>query len=144
MKFFFSLIIMCFIGFPSSGWLSNIQEAKKEALRENKLILLNFSGSDWCGPCMRMRREIFESTAFTKLAATKLVLINADFPRMKKNQLTKDQQKANDQLAEQYNPKGIFPYTLLLTAEGSVLKSWEGFYQGGADEFTNQVSLFVK
>ena len=88
--------------------------------------MLNFSGSDWCVPCINLRREIFESTSFKEFADNNLVLLNADFPRLKKNQLSKDQQKKNDQLADKYNPQGHFPYTLLLDAEGKVINAWDG------------------
>ena len=63
---------------------------------------------------------------FPATADSALVLVNADFPRMKKNQLPKTQQQANDQLADRYNPQGKFPLTLLLNADGKVLKQWEG------------------
>src|ERR1700730_17089614 len=71
-----------------SDWHTNLDEAKNIAREEHKFILLNFSGSDWCGPCMRMRKEIFESKTFREMAASDLVLVNADFPRKKKNQLS--------------------------------------------------------
>ena len=73
-----------------------------------------------------MPKEIFDDTIFKSFADTSLVLVNADFPRMKKNQLDKTVQAQNNKLADQYNSKGIFPYTLLLSADGKVLKAWEG------------------
>ena len=103
-----------------------MQEAKALAQKEHRHILLNFSGSDWCGPCILLRKEILDAPDFSTLADTSLILVNADFPRMKKNQLSKEQQQLNDQLADQYNAKGQFPLTLLLTADGRVLRQWEG------------------
>jgi AhpC/TSA family. len=103
-----------------------MEQAQLEAKQENKLILLNFSGSDWCGPCMKLRREVLDSDEFLAYAKGKLVLINADFPRQKKNKLDAEQVKRNEALAERYNTKGTFPYTLLLDANGRVLKTWEG------------------
>lgn len=116
-------------------WLTNINEAKKEATAENRFILLNFSGSDWCGPCVRMRKEVFENPDFLSLAGEHLVLVNADFPRSKKHQLSKEQQAINDKTADIYNPTGIFPLTILLRPDGSVVKKWEGFRDTGPDEF---------
>ena len=107
-------------------WYTNMQEAKALAHQEHRHILLNFSGSDWCGPCILLRKEILDAPAFSQLADTMLVLVNADFPRMKKNQLSREQQAMNDQLADQYNAKGQFPLTLLLTADGRILRQWEG------------------
>src|SRR5450432_4928500 len=100
--FFFPII------FPPV-WINNLEGAKQQAKKEQKLILLNFSGSDWCIPCMRLRKEVFDADAFTKYAAAHLVLVNADFPRQKINELSKAQQKLNDQLADKYNPQGSFP-----------------------------------
>jgi len=72
---------------------------------------------------------------FTAMADSELVLVNADFPRNKKNQPTAEQQKINDEMADRYNPKGIFPYTLLLDAEGKILGSWEGLPNESVENF---------
>ncbi len=133
----FSLII------NNASWLININEAKQIAQKERKYILLNFSGSDWCGPCIRMHKEIFSSDVFSKYADTTLILVNADFPRMKKNQLPTVQQKINDVTADTYNPNGIFPYTLLLDDNGKVLKSWQGVYDKAAETFTTQIRQII-
>jgi thioredoxin-related protein len=121
------------------NWQNDFHQARQTAAAEKKLILLNFSGSDWCGPCIRLKKTIFETTAFDSLATEKLVLVNADFPRLKKNALPAEQQKKNDALADQYNPKGLFPLTLLLNADGKVIKTWEGLPAGTAEEFMNQI-----
>ena len=68
----------------STGWETDFNKAKQSAQSEHKLILLNFSGSDWCGPCIRMHKEIFDNNSFTQYADEHLVLVNADFPRLKK------------------------------------------------------------
>src|ERR1700761_4682965 len=120
-------ICMLFIFNPTVTWLGNFDDAKVEAAKDHKLILINFSGSDWCGPCIRERKEILETTPFETYAANHLVLVRADFPRQKKNQLSKEQQKLNDALADQYNADGKFPYTLLVDEHGKVLKTWDGF-----------------
>ncbi len=107
-------------------WLGNMHEAMNKAQKEHRHILLNFSGSDWCGPCILLRKEVFDAPAFGAFADSALVLVNADFPRMRKHQLTKEQQQENDRLADQYNPQGKFPMTLLLDDHGKVLQQWEG------------------
>lgn len=135
----FSVFLVGILLFSSVSWETDFSTARQKAKQENKLILLNFSGSDWCGPCIRMHKEIFESTAFTSYADNSLVLVNADFPRLKKNQLSKEQQKKNDKLADKYNAKGIFPITVLLDTEGKVLMSWDGFPNLTAEQFTGQV-----
>jgi thioredoxin-related protein len=116
-------------------WLDSLDAAKEIAAREDKLILLNFSGSDWCGPCIKMKKEVFENEAFLSIASNELVLVRADFPRSKKNKLPIEQQKRNDALAEEYNPLGKFPYTVLLDATGKVLKAWDGYTFASQDTF---------
>ena len=127
----------------TSMWQTDFTKAKQLAQADHKLIVLNFSGSDWCGPCIRLHKEIFESDAFMGYANDHLVLLSADFPRLKKNQLSKEQQAKNDQLADQYNKEGKFPLTLLLTPEGKVLKTWEGFPNISPEAFTEQVKAVV-
>jgi len=142
MKFFLVTFLGSFI-LSNSTWQTDFDAAKQSAKSEHKLILLNFSGSDWCGPCIRMHKEIFESDAFVQYADGNHILVNADFPRLKKHELSKDQQKKNDRLADSYNKDGIFPRTLVLTSEGKVLKEWSGYPQISSDEFTRQVKAIV-
>jgi thioredoxin-related protein len=137
MKILFVLFLSQLIYIPN--WFSDFQQARQIAVAENKFILLNFSGSDWCGPCIRLKKTIFETESFNNIAKDKLVLVNADFPRLKKNALPAEQQKKNDALADQYNPKGLFPLTLLLNADGKVVKTWEGLPAGTAEDFVNQI-----
>src|SRR5215213_8207586 len=111
----FSAILFSFL-FAAPTWKTNFNEAKTEATTKHELILLNFSGSDWCLPCMKLKKNIFDSENFTSYASENLVLVNADFPRQNKHKLPVDQKKINEELAEKYNPEGKFPYTVLLTA----------------------------
>lgn len=127
----------------SNGWFTNLDEAKATAVKNNQLILINFSGSDWCGPCVRMYKEIFDSEVFKLFANDNLVLLNADFPRQRKNQLSKAQQKENDHLAELYNPEGKFPYTVLITTDGKVLKDWDGYPREGMSGFMEEIKQVV-
>jgi thioredoxin-related protein len=139
--------IICFsfwmVCLSFTDWHSNMQEAKQIAQKEHRHILLNFSGSDWCGPCILLRKEIFDNPAFSKMADTVLVLVNADFPRKKKNQLSSAQQHLNDTLADEYNPQGKFPLTLLLNADGKVLKAWDGYPAVKPEEFSLQVKAVI-
>jgi thioredoxin-related protein len=123
----------------TSEWLHNLDDAKQIARTEHKYILLNFSGSDWCGPCIRLKKEFFETDIFKTTADSELVLVNADFPRNKKNQPSAVQQKINDEMADKYNAKGIFPYTLLLNEEGKVLGNWEGLPNETPERFVQDI-----
>jgi len=120
-------------------WLSDFNVAKIDAVKEHKRILINFSGSDWCGPCIRLRKEILETGTFDDYAKDHLVLVRADFPRQKKNQLSKEQIKLNESLADKYNAEGKFPYTLLVDENGKVLKTWDGFPNESPEQFVADV-----
>src|SRR5665213_1070277 len=134
------ITILLFISLSGENtWLTDINKAKQEAATNDKLILLNFSGSDWCGPCMRTRKEIFDTDVFIKYASENLVLVNADFPRLKKNKLDDELAKSNEALADIYNKDGEFPLTLLLDAKGKVLKSWIGFPKESPIEFVEYI-----
>lgn len=136
---FLVLLLTNFLLLASPNWKYDFEAAKNEAKKDHKFILLNFAGSDWCGPCIKMTRDIFEKDAFISYADSHLVLIRADFPRSKKNQLDAKQTQHNEALAEKYNPQGKFPLTLLLDANGKILKTWDGFKSGTPEEFIEQV-----
>jgi len=134
------LLITLFLAFNSlAPWETNFETAKKAAKQDHKLILLNFSGSDWCGPCIRMHEEIFGDVSFLKMAGDHLLMVNADFPRSKKRQLAPEIKKQNDMLADNYNKFGKFPFTVLLDPEGKVIKSWEGLPKEDAKAFANEI-----
>lgn len=120
-------------------WEKDLNVAIKMASEKNKTVLLNFSGSDWCAPCIQMKKNIFNHPDFVTWSAQNLVLVNADFPRSKKNKLTADQQMHNDRIAEQYNRAGIFPLTVLLNPDGSIRKTWEGMPKLSAAEFVQEI-----
>jgi thioredoxin-related protein len=132
-------IVIPFMLISHTGWLTDFTEAQKIAIEKHQLILLNFSGSDWCGPCIRLRKEIFNSEAFLNFSDSNLVLINADFPRSSKNKLSDEQEKKNGALADKYNADGKFPYTLLLNTNGKIIKTWDGFPNVSPDEFVHGV-----
>ena len=133
------LFVFCIAAMSFTHWQPNFEKAKQIAKDEHRLILLNFSGSDWCGPCIRMRKEIFDNEAFAGFADSSLVMVNADFPRNKKNQLSKTTQLQNDQLAEKYNASGKFPFTLLLDENGKIIQSWDGLPNLSAQQFAVEI-----
>jgi len=122
-----------------TSWQPSFEKAKQVAKEKHRLIMLNFSGSDWCGPCIRMRKEIFDSEVFSAMADTTLAMVNADFPRNKKNQLEKSLQTQNEMLADTYNAAGKFPLTVLLDENGKLLKSWDGLPNETAAQFTADI-----
>jgi thioredoxin-related protein len=135
--------ICLFLLVASPEWHTNFDSAKEIATRDHKLILLNFSGSDWCGPCIKMKKEVFENPDFITLADKELVLLRADFPRAKKNALPVELVKHNEALAERYNPEGKFPFTVLLGADGKVIKTWDGYAFASQDKVIADFSKTV-
>lgn len=127
MKILLSVIISAFLLTSPINWVLDFDKAKTEATQSNKMILLSFGGSDWCAPCIKLKQEVFESTTFQKYANEHLVMLRADFPRLKKNQLDSKQVAHNEALAEKYNPEGKFPLTVLLDPKGKKLKEWDGY-----------------
>jgi thioredoxin-related protein len=144
-KFLSTLFLIGFfcMSFSTVKWYYNFEEAKKIAQKEHKYILLNFSGSDWCGPCIRMHKDILETETFATFATKNLVMVNVDFPRLKKNQLSAVQQKVNDGIAERYNSQGIFPLTVLLTESGKILTQWEGYPKATTSQFVDEIKLLI-
>ena len=134
------LLLIALVAISSTiPWETNFEVAKKNAADQHKLILLNFSGSDWCGPCIRMQNEILADHGFLKMAVENLVMVNADFPRSKKKQPIATIKKQNETLADRYNPQGKFPFTVILDANGKVMKTYEGLPDQTAAAFTTEL-----
>ena len=142
MKLIPVLLISAFL-LGHAPWLTDFNQAKTEAYQKHKMILLNFSGSDWCSPCIQLKKKIFDTDTFIQFADSSLVLVNADFPRKKKNKPSPEQSASNDALAEKYNSSGKFPYTLLLDASGRVVKEWDGYPDISPAEFVQQIQDVV-
>lgn len=109
------------IPFKAQNWQTNIDQAKALAAKENRKIILVFQGSDWCAPCIKLEREIWNTDEFNDYAKDHFVMLQADFPRKKSNRLPAELQEHNNKLAERYNKNGYFPFVLVLDKEGKVL-----------------------
>jgi len=122
-----ALIFIIPFFFGLTTWGDNLETALSDAKQNHKMVLLYFSGSDWCGPCIKLKKEVLETADFQTFSNEHLNLVRADFPRMKKNQLSKEQTAYNEKLAEKYNPKGKFPLTVLINSDGKVITEWDGY-----------------
>lgn len=120
-------------------WRDNFAEAKEVAAKRQLPILINFSGSDWCGWCVRLEREVFSQKEFEDYASKSLVLMLADFPRGKK--LPESVSKQNEALAKEHGVRG-FPTILLLSPEGKVIAR-TGYQQGGAANYVNHIKGLI-
>jgi thioredoxin-related protein len=122
MKILFA-ILLSIISILSFGqnWLTDLDEAKKEAADNNKKIVLVFQGSDWCAPCIKLNNEIWSTEVFKSYAKEHYVMLQADFPRRRENKLSKEMQEKNAMLAEEYNQQGFFPHVVVIDETGKVI-----------------------
>ena len=121
-------------------WRSDFDGALKQAQSENKLVLLDFTGSDWCPWCIKFDKDVLSTPKFADYAGRKLELVKVDFPRH--TPLPGDQQKANDALAKRFNVDG-FPTYVLLNSSGSELDRQVGYLEGGPDAFIPELEKFA-
>ena len=119
--FFLAIILLLNSTGNAQKWETSFETAKKRASDENRNIVLVFSGSDWCAPCMKLEKNIWESTEFINDSNNHFVLLRADFPKKKNNSLSKEQQEQNNKLAEKYNKQGLFPLVAVLNKDGKML-----------------------
>jgi len=127
----------------SQNWNTNFEEVKVKAEKENKNILLVFSGSDWCGPCIKLEKVVWKSPEFQAEANKNWVIYRADFPNKRANQLPPDLAENNNKLAEKYNKKGSFPLVLLLDPKGKVI-GMTGFKNVSAQDYIKLIHSFEK
>jgi protein disulfide-isomerase len=117
---------------PEFGWLHDYNKAQEEAKANHKLLLLNFTGSDWCGWCIRLDQDVFSKPDFKDFASKNLVLLELDFPRpggSRSQGQTAELKKQNLELARQYNVYG-FPTLIVLDGNGQKLWQFEGYLPG--------------
>lgn len=127
----------------AQNWQHNFEKAKEIAFQENKPIILVFSGSDWCGPCIKLDNQIWKSDEFKNYANNNYILVKADFPRKKSNSLSKEQLTHNENLAEKYNKKGYFPLVVVFNADGKVLGE-TGYKNISPKEYIQHLQSFIK
>jgi len=127
----------------AQNWKSSYKEALSISKAENKPIVLVFAGSDWCAPCIKLERSIWQSEVFVSYSNEHYVLYKADFPRKKINQLAADVKEQNNKLAETYNPNGHFPLVVLLNSNEKVLGS-TGYKKLAPEEYISLLNSFVK
>ena len=112
-------------------WLTDFKQAQAEAKAQKKLLLVDFTGSDWCGWCIRLEREVFSKPEFEAYASKNLILLEIDFPRGKAQSAELKQQ--NQQLAQQLGIQG-FPTMVVFDHEGKPVGAL-GYTPGGPEAF---------
>lgn len=127
-RFFCFSIAFIFIAANVSGseWQTDYEQALAAAKAGNKCVLLDFTGSDWCGPCIQMNKVVFSKAAFLTYAEKNLILVEVDYPQRKK--LPEKVTKQNERLLHEYGiDNSGFPTVILLSPEGKILGQLEGY-----------------
>ena len=119
----------------NNAWFTNFNEAKAKAIKEQKPMLIDFTGSDWCGWCIKLDNEVFSQADFQEFASDSLVLVEIDFP--KKKVQSEELKLQNKALAEKYSIRG-FPTILLLSPEAELIEK-TGYQSGGAKSYVNHI-----
>jgi len=120
-------------------WLTSLEAAKTEAAKRKVPILADFTGSDWCGWCIRLDKEVFSTPVFRDYAGTNLVLLVVDFPRSKAQ--TDELKKQNEELSTRFGIEG-FPTVLILNTEGKETAR-TGYREGGAEAYVAHLKNLI-
>ncbi len=123
------------------SWMTDFEAAKTKAKEEKKLLFVNFTGSDWCGWCIKLHNEVFDKEAFKSAAPKQFVLVELDFPHEKK--LPDELKAQNDKLAKKYKIHG-YPSVLLLDPDGKLVAALVGFRAGGPEKYVENLSKLLK
>ena len=126
--------------YASEGWETDFEKAKVKAKAENKHILIDFSGSDWCGWCVKLDKEVFSQTAFKEYAKENLVLVLADFPQDKSKQ-SDELKKQNDKLKNEFGIRG-FPTVFILDPDGKPIDK-TGYQAGGPEAYVAYIKKAI-
>jgi len=124
----------------SVSWLTDLPKAQAQAKTEKKLVMLDFTGSDWCGWCIKLNNEVFSQPEFVEYAKKNVVCVEVDFPNKKK--LSPEQKKANDALAAKYKIEG-YPTIIVLDSEGKKVGEL-GYMKGGPKAFIAELNKLKK
>ena len=135
------LFLLGIFSLHAQEWQTDYNLASQEASEKNRPIILVFQGSDWCAPCIKLDREVFQTETFQLYAKDHFVMLEANFPRKKKNALPKEQQEKNKALAEKYNPNGIFPFVVVLNSQGEVLGE-TGYMKTSPSQYISHLESF--
>ena len=111
------------------NWLTDLPKAQAQAKTENKLLLLDFTGSDWCIWCIKLDTDTLSQPEFADYAKKNLVLVQLDFPNKKPQSY--ELRKANTRLAEKYDPENAFPTLIAMKPDGTVVWKQPGYLEGG-------------
>lgn len=141
MKVLSCVIFLFLSAFVSAAeWETDFDKALKKSAKEGKPMLVNFTGSDWCGWCIKLDKEVFSTKEFTDWADKNVILVKLDFPR-KSNQ-TAEEKKRNNELVKKYGVRG-YPTILFIDGKGNVIGK-SGYLKGGPSAWTKSAEGILK
>jgi len=123
-----------------AAWQTNFQAAQAKAKAQKKILLVAFTGSDWCPWCKKLKAEVFDKQPFASAAHKRFVLVQIDFPHEKK--LPNELKEQNGKLAKKYKI-GAYPSVLLLQPDGELI-AHTGYSDGGAKDYVKQLAGLMK
>ena len=121
-------------------WMTSLPAAQAKAKAENKLVMMDFTGSDWCPWCIKLNKEVFSTPTFAAYAEKNLVPVEVDFPRRKAQ--SAEQKKANQALQEKYSIEG-YPTVIVLNSQGKKIGEL-GYGEGGPKPFIAKLEQIKK
>jgi thioredoxin-related protein len=133
-------VLAAFPALAADGWHTDYSKAVAESKKTGKPILADFTGSDWCGWCMKLDKEVFKTAEFKNWAKKNVVLLSLDYPQAKKQSAA--EKKQNEALARRYKIQG-FPTVLFLDAKGKQLGQY-GYDEGGPKAWTSNAAKMIK
>ena len=137
-----ALAMVCGMFLPMTAranWSDNMEEALANAKAQNRFMLLNFTGSDWCGWCIKLDQEVFSKKEFKQYAQNNLQLVVVDFPARKK--LSGKLQKQNNELQTKYGVRG-YPTILILDPNGEKVAQ-TGYQPGGPEAYIQHLEKLI-
>ena len=145
MKKTLNIIFFMLLSFSinAQDWQTSFDKAQKTSSKESKPIVLVFQGSDWCAPCIKLDRQVWNTDAFKAYAKKHYVMLRADFPKKKKHALSKEQTKANAKLFEVFNKNGVFPFVVVLDSKGKVLGE-TSYKKSTPENYIKGLNSFIK
>ena len=139
-KIALGLVVLGWIAFQAAAaeqeWMTDLAKAQEKAKVEKKLVLVDFTGSDWCPPCRALHKNVFTSSEFNEFAAKNLVLVEVDFPRKKEQ--TDQLKKTNRELAKKYEIDG-YPTVIVFDSNGKQLDKKVGYSGASAKDYITQL-----
>lgn len=128
--------------FAADGeWLTDLAKAQEKAKAEKKMVLIDFTGSDWCPPCKKLHSNVLASPEFAAFAKDNLILVEVDFPRSKEQ--SAELKKANAELKTKFEIKG-YPTIIVLDGEGKELFKKVGYGGTPAKDYVEELAKLKK